>query len=414
MAAVPSGAPLIQGTALTPDLTIDPQLFYANTRRLRYQMANKTAISGIGSADTVSLRQSGIVAALEVRLSGNVVFGGTIGTTTMSYEWPYNLIKAFTLSANGQSTLINARGLTVRAHEFASNTDLTDRGVARTFGSGSYGAATQGTLSIDADAATQGTLSIDADNWGDLTSSNYMAPGKNVAATGTYPVDLTFFIPVAADQVSLIGSVFAQSAATNLTLGLQYSTQAELLSAVGASATIDWSGLSFDVTGVVYSIPTVNGKAVIPDLTQFHSLTESLAPTPQSGVNEPQLPGVGAGRKLLRVIGNTYSGTSPGTPLEVNDTNYTTVGWSYGGNTVPEQYVAGGKLRALNERQTGTAMGKLWGLWMWDFASQFALRDVVDEGSTANLRVQVGLAATPTAGRMPICQENLFSGVVGA
>jgi hypothetical protein len=364
-------------------------------------MANKVKISGIGSADTVSLRQSGIVAGLEVRISGNVVIGGTIGTTTASYEWPFNIVKAFTLSANGQSTLLNARGLVIRALEFASNSDINDRGVPQTWAGGTY------------NAATQGTLAIDADVWGSNSGSNYIAPGTNVAAAATYAVDITFFIPVAADQVSLIGAVFAQSAATNLTLGLQYSTQAELFSAVGGSATIDFSALTYDCTGIVYSIPTVNGKAVIPDLTQFHSVTEFLAPTPQSGVNEPQLPGVGAGRKLLRVLGNTYSGTYPGTPLAVNDTNYTTMGWAYGGNTVPEQYIAGGKLRAFNERQTGVAFGKLWGLFMWDWASQFALRDVVDEGSTANLRVQVGLAATPTAGRMPICQENLFSGVVG-
>lgn len=397
-----TSAPLIQGQALTPDVVVNPDVFYANTRRMRYPMANKTKITGIGSADTVTLRQAGIVAALEVRVTGNVVFGGTIGTTTCSYEWPFNLIKAFTLSANGQSQLINARGLAIRALEFTANTDLTDRGISQKFSGGGSPVT-----------VTQGTLALSCDDWG-TSSSNVMAPGVNVAATGTYTVDITYVIPVAADQVSLIGAVYAQSAATNLTLGLQYSSQAELMSAVGGSATIDWSGLTYDVTGVVYTIPNVDGKYFIPDLSQFHSFTEFLAPTPSAGVNEPQLPGVGTGRKLLRVLGNVYSGTYPGTPLAVNDTNYTTVGWSYGGATVPEQYTAGGKLRTLNERQFGCDFGKNWGLFAWDFASQFALRDVVDEGTTANLRVQVGLASNPTSGRLPIAQENLFSGVVGA
>jgi len=396
--ATPSAAPLIQGQALTPDITVDPNSFYANTRRLRYSMASKTKITGIGSSDTVSLRQSGIVAGLEVRIVGSVVFGGTIGTTTMSYEWPFNVVKAFTLSANGQSTLINARGLTIRAHEFVDDDDLNDRGISKTFG---------GT------AQTQGTLALSCDDWG-TNAANVMNPGSNVAAVGTYTVDLTYFIPVAADQVSLIGSVYAQSAATNLTLGLQYGTQAELISALGGAATVDFSGLYYDVTGIVYSIPNVGGKYVIPDLTQFHSFTEALAPTPAAGVNEPQLPGVGAGRKLLRTFFNTYSGTFPGAPLAMTDANYNTVGWSYGGNTVPESYAAGGKLRALNERQCGVDIGKNWGIGIWDFASQFALRDVVDEGSTANLRLLIGLVANPTAGRQPVAQENLFSGVVGA
>lgn len=399
MASTLTSAPLIQGQSITPDVIVNPEVFYANTRRLRFPMANNGAIQGLGSANTVQLRQAGIVSGLEVRIKGNVVIGGTIGTTTASYEWPLNLPKAFTLSANGQSTLINARGLTVRALEFCANTDLNDRGVAQTFGSGSFG------------AATQGTLSLSCDDWGSNTSSNYIAPGKNVAAVATYTVDLTWFIPVAADQVSLIGSIYAQSSATNLTLGIQYSSAAELFSAFGGSATLDVTGLTYDVTGIVYSIPNVGGWFVIPDLTMFHSFTEFLSPAVSQGVNEPQLPGVGSGRKLLRVLFNAYSGTYPGTPYAINDTNYNTLGWSYGGNTVPEQYTAGGKLRALNERQTGVDLGKLWGLGLWDFASQYALRDVVDEGTTANLRLQVGLANSPTAGRMPIAQENLFSGV---
>jgi len=37
-----TAAPLIQGTPLTPDLTIDPPAFYANTRRMRYPMAKQS------------------------------------------------------------------------------------------------------------------------------------------------------------------------------------------------------------------------------------------------------------------------------------------------------------------------------------------------------------------------------------
>jgi len=400
MATSVANAPLIQGNALTPDVIVDPNSFYANTRRLRYPMASKTKITGIGSSDSVSLRQSGIVSGLEVRLSGTVVLNGTYAATTMTYEWPYNFVKAFTLSANGQSTLINARGLVIRAAEFVGDDDLNDRGVSQKFGAST--------------TFTQGTLALSSDDWG-TNAGGVLAPGSatTVAAGQSFTVDITYFIPVAADQVSLIGSVYAQSSATNLTLGLQYSTSADLIT-LGSGVTADFSGMYFDVTGIVYSIPNVNGKYVIPDLTQFHSLTEALAPTPAAGTNEPQLPGVGAGRKLLRTWFNTYSGTYPGTPLPMTDANYNTVGWAYGGNTVPESYSAGGKLRALNERQCGVDLGKLWGIGMWDFASQFALRDVVDEGSTANLRLQVGLVSNPTAGRLPVAQENLFSGVVGA
>jgi hypothetical protein len=401
MAQIPSAAPIVQGVALTPEYTVNPTAFYKYTRRQRFAMQPPKAIQGIGSADQVQLRQTGIVSALEVRIFGNVVFGGTIGTTTMGYFWPYNLVKAFTLSANGQSTLINARGLACRALEFAGTSDLSDRGVQQTWAGGTF------------NAAQQGTLSLSSDNWGSNSGSNYMAPNTNVAAVGTYVVDLTWYLPVAADQISLVGSVFAQSSSTNLTLGIQYETQANLISALGGSATVTFAGLNVEVTGVVYSIPQVGGKYIIPDLSQFHSFTEFMSPGMAQNLNEPQLPGVGTGRQLMRAIWNTYSGSTPA-PLAMTDANFNTIQWSYGGNTVPEQYVSGTQLRALNERQTACDFGKLWGLGMWDFAGQYAMRDIVDESMTANLRLGIGLVSAPTAGFAMIAQENLFSGVVGA
>jgi hypothetical protein len=398
--ATVTNAPLIQGVALTPDYVVDPLGFYANTRRQRFYMQSPKTILGVGSSDQITLRQTGIVSQLEVRIYGNVVFGGTIGTTTMSNYWPYKFVKAFQLSANGQSTLINADGLMTRAGEFPGNSDISDRGVGRTWSGGTT------------DAATQGTLSLSCDDWG-TSSSNRMAPNTNVAAVGTYTVDLTFLVPVAADQTSLIGSILAQSASTNLNLTVQYAAQSEVIAALGGSATVSFAGLNIEVTGVVYSIPNVNGKYLIPDLTQFHSFTQFMQPGLAQGQNEAQLPGVGTGRKLLRALFQVWTGSTPA-PLAMTDANYSITGWSYGGATIPEQYAGGSQLRAANERMCNTDLGKLWGIGLWDFASQYALRDVVDEGATANLRLLLGLVSAPTAGFANIAQENLFSGVVGA
>jgi hypothetical protein len=391
--ATPS-APLIQGVP-SPEVVVDPQTFYQATRRMRYPMQTGKAIAGIGSADNIQLRQNGIVAGLEVRIYGSVVFGGTIGTTTMSYEWPDNLVQAFVLSANGQSNLINARGLAIKGLEYTLDADINDRGVSHTFN-----AATQ----------TQGTLSLASEDWG-TSSSNVMAPNTNVAATGTYTVDLTYFVPVAADQISLVGAVYAQSAATSLNLTVQYATQAQIISALGASATVSFTGLNISVVGVVYSIPNVNGKYVVPDLSQFHQVAEYRLGGLVSGTNELNLTGVGVGRKLLRVGGNIYSSSAP---LAVNDTNFNLFGWAYGGNDVPEQFKSGQEMRYYVERLTGTDQGRLWGYWWWDFAGKFALRDVVDMGSTTNLRVQVGLVSSPTSGFAMLTQETLFAAPVGA
>jgi hypothetical protein len=386
-------APLIQGVT-SPNLTVDPATFYAATRRLRFPMKSLTAIQGLGSTDSVQLRQTGIITSLELRVQGTVVFGGTIGTTTMSYEWPFNLIQEVRLSANGQSNLIRARGLSIRALEFVTNPKLDDTGISKNFG---------GT------AAVVGTLSLPSDDWG-TSGVNTMAPGSNVAAVGTYTVDLTFFIPVAADPVSLIGAVYAQSSATNLQLDVQWATQTQIISALGGAATVAFA-LNWAVTGRAFSIPNVNGNYVVPDLSQFHQIAETRFGGQAQGTNEPLLPGTGVGRRLMRLLFNTYSNS---VPLAMTSANFNVLGWAYGGADVPEGYNGGTNLRAENIRVAGVDLGGLWGLGLWDFASQFALRDVVDEGATSDLRLQVGLVNAPTNGATQIAQETLFAAPVGA
>lgn len=393
-ATMTPSAPLIQGIQ-APSVVVNPQLFYAATRRLRYPMRQLTTITGLGSSDSTTLRQTGIVAGLEVRVAGTIVWGGTIAGSSMSYEWPFNLVKAFRLSANGQSNLINMRGLSVRALEFLANAKIDDTGLSRSF---------NGT------ASTFGTLALSCDDWG-TSAGNALAPNTTVAATGTYTVDLTFFLPVCADYVTLVGSVYAQSSATNLTLDIDWNTQAALVT-VGGAATFAQT-LQYSVTGLVYSIPNVGGQYLVPDLSQFHQLAEFRAPGLGQGLNEPLLPGTGTGRRLMRLGFQVYSGATPA-PLAMTSANFNTVGWAYGGSDVPESYPVGQSLRALNVRQAGADLGALWGYAAWDFASQFALRDTVDESATSDLRLQIGLVSAPTSGFAQILQETLFAAPVGA
>lgn len=398
-ATLTPSAPLtgIQGVA-TPNFVQDPPSFYANTRRQRYSMQGLTTFAGVGSADLVQLRKSGIVAGLEVRVVGNVVFGGTITGTTMSYSWPFGLVKRAQVSANGQSNLIDERGLTNRAHEFITNPELTDSGISATFGS---------------TAVTSGSLKLPTDDWG-TSSSNKLNPGASVAATGTYTVDLTYYIPIAANPVSLTGAIFAQSAATNLVLQLAWETQTNLVT-LGGSATVDFSGLQFEVTGVVFSIPQVNGRFCVPDLSQFHQIVENRQSGLGAGGNEIRLYGTGVGRYLMRILFQTSATVSSVvTPLSVTDANYNTLEWKYGGNDTPETYDHGGLLRANNLRVCGDDLGGNWGIGLWDFANQFALRDIVDTGATDDLRVNLGLVNAPTSGFAFVATEYLFAAPVGA
>jgi len=388
-------APLIQGVQ-SPEVEVDPAAFFAATRRLRFPMKSNAAISGLGSTDSVQLRQTGIVQSLEIRVSGTVVFGGTITGTSMTYEWPLNLAKEIRLSANGQSNLVKCRGISIRALEFITNAKLDDTGLTATFG---------------ATAVISGSLKIPCDDWG-TSGVNALNPGATVAAVGTYTVDLTYFVPVAADPVSLIGAVYAQSAATNLTLDIDWQTQALLLT-LGGAATFAQS-LSWQVTGRAFSIPNVGGRYVVPDLSQFHQLAEFRTSGLGQGSNQVLLPGTGVGRHLMRALFNVYSGSAPPTPLAMNATNFGPVDWAYGGSDTPESYPNGQQLRAENIRVSGADLGANWGFGLWDYASQFAARDLVDEAATSDLRLDFSLVASPTNGAVQILQETLFAAPVGA
>jgi hypothetical protein len=379
-----------------PNVDVMPEAFYAATRRLLFPMRAITPIAGLGSTDSTQLRQTGIVAGLFVRVTGTITFGGVIAGTTMSWRWPLNLIRACRVSANGQSNLVNCNGAQLKFLEFAANTDLNDRGITRNM------AAVVG--------VTQGTLSLACEDWG-TSGANLMGPGAAVPAIGAYTVELNYFVPVAADQVSLIGAVYAQSSATNLTLDIDWETQANLVTLGGGATWAD--ALTYQVQGLVYSIPQVGGRYVVPDLSQFHQVAAFRTANIAAGDNEALLPGTGVGRKLLRLAWQVTTGATP-TPLAINAANYGPIGWRYGGNDTPEMVANGSQLRYINERQYSCDVGARWGFACWDFASQFALRDVVDEGATSDLRLAFNLVAAPVAPFAEIVQETLFAAPVGA
>jgi hypothetical protein len=386
---------MLQGIE-SPAASVDPESFFANTRRLLYPMRSLTTIAGLGSSDSTQLRQTGIVAGLEVRVTGSLVWGGTITGSSMSYRWPYNLIRSLRVSANGQANLVNCTGLALKALA-VMQPDSQDRGVSRSFGSST--------------GVTQGTLSLASEDWG-TSGSNLLGPGVTVPATGTYTVDLSFYVPLAFDQKTLLGAIYAQTAATSLSLDIDWETQANLLT-VGGSATLT-SSLQYQVTGVVYSIPNVGGRFVVPDLSAFHSIIGGRFSAIAQGDNEILLPGTGIGRQLMRCFFQVYSGTAPGTPLAITAANFGQLAWRYGGNDTPETVSNGTQLRYLNERLYNSDIGGRWGVGCWDFANEWAFRDSVDEGATSDLRLLINLVNAPTSPYAEVVQETIFAAPVGA
>jgi hypothetical protein len=378
-----------------PAANVDPRAFFRATRRLTFQQKGGS-FAGLGQTDNVPVLQTGIISHLSVKATGNVVVtlgGGTCATTA---RWPYDLLKAARLSANGQSNLVNVSGAKLKARDLMARGDLNDRGVSQAIGGASPGTS-----------RTQGTMSLAAESWG---------LGSNVSAVpaATYNFELNWPIPVAFDQVSLLGAIFAQTSATDLNLALDWATSADLFVLTGAATAV--VTLTYVVIGTVYTIPQDGkGGVIVPDLSAFHSLIQTRFVALQNGDNEVRLSGQGVGRSLLRLYFQIFNG-APGVPLPVTAANYGQIGWRFGGNDTPEVWADGQHLRYFNERLFSSDFGAFHGFACLDFSSENALRDSVDEGTASELRLLANIAAGVVLASpvMEYVQETVFAGATGA
>jgi hypothetical protein len=403
--ATPREAPTVslQGIVV-PAASVNPKAFFAATRRLQVAQKTLSTIAGFGATDTISILQTGIISQLQIHVFGTITLTPGTGTIASTAKWPYDVLRAVRFTANGQSNLINVPGSVLKLRDILGRGDLTDRGVSQNIGGASPGTA-----------RTQGTLALNSENWG---------VGSNVTGLGaqTATVDLTFTVPVAFDQVNLLGAIFAQTASTDLVLGLDWAPLTDLFTLTG-NATVT-QALQVVVEATLYSIPQGPSGIVVPDLSAFHSLITTRTPQVANGVFETRLAGQGVGRSLLRLAFRIFNGgtpPAPGTPLAVTGTsaagggNYGQIGWRFGGNDTPE-LISGQTLRYWNERLFDDDIGAFWGFGVLDFSSENAFRDSVDEGTATELRLVTEVLNTVTLTNpvLEYTQETVFAGATGA
>lgn len=378
----------MQGIAI-PAQSVNPDAFKALTRRHTQQEGAKGYDSESPSAGEVFLlRKSDVLAGLTIRFTGRLVIaGGTIATTS---RWPYDFLKAVRFTANGASNLINVSGLKLKIRDVMKHGDLTDRGVTQTVGGVSR---------------TQGTLARATESWG-------VGSKTTGIAAGTYDVELEWFVPVAEDTKDLTGAIFLATSSSDLTLAMDYETPANLFIA-GAGASAKLTG-SFAVTSHKFSIPVGgDGQIVVPNLNAFHSLIQSSYTALATGENEVPIVGQGAGKALLRLYYQHYNGAgTAAAPLPMTAANFGVQAWRYATNETPDQWIDGTQLRHAMERNYNCDVGGLWGFGVHEFASENTFRDVVDMGTTSELRLVTNINNSVTLANPRV--EYVLETVYGA
>jgi hypothetical protein len=381
----PVAAPMsMQGIAI-PAAHVDSNAFRALTRRHIQQEARVAFTLGQNTTDPIPLRRSDILSEVTLRITGTLVITPGTGSVGSTWKWPYGLLKSVKFNANGATSLIAARGWTLKAREYAKDEGLSDRGVPN--------------RTINGATVNSGSLSLGSESWG----VGQGTPG--LSGTAGVPIDLVLTIPVAEDQYDLSGAIFLQSSSSELSVVLEWANPTDLFTLAG-NATVALSGY-VEVQSTKFKIPAVDGAIVVPDLSQFHSLVETSTPAIANGENEPIVVGQGAGKYVLRIIEQLESN---GAPLSVNSTNFGLMGYRYGTSETPDQWANGSQLRYNNERNYNTDLGTYQGFWVHEFAKA-GFRDVLDMGVTADLRtvVTVPNGVTLTAPKLWYAVESLYA-----
>lgn len=384
--ATPQVQPIaMQGIAI-PAAVVDKDEFFRRTRRHVQQEKSVAFTLGTSTRDVIALRKSDILSEVVLHITGNLTITPGTGTVASTAMWPYGLIRNVKFSANGASSLISARGWTLRAREIAKDEGLSDRGVAQTIGGASR---------------TQGSLALACESWGVGQNTTGLSAATNV------PIDLVLTIPVAEDPYDLSGAIFLQTSSAELTVEIEWATTADLFALTGnGAATL--SG-TVQVLTTKFEIPTESGAIIVPDLSTFHSLVETNTVAVANGENESLLVGSqGAGKYILRVITQLMNGTPPA-PVPLTAANFGLLAWRYGTSETPDQWIDGSALRIAQERMYNTDLGGLQGYGVHEFAKA-GFRDLVPTATTADLRIvtTVNNSLTLTSPKLWYAVESVY------
>ena len=357
------GADKLQNIPVSP-YTQDPASFFAMTSK-NILTPRSLAAPGPGASATAQLLQSGIVSKLQITFVGTLVVATAAVTT--SDQWPYNLLKGFLLSANGQNNLWDCDGADLHSLRYARYPSYAEH----------------------------------TDVFPDVVG------GGGSVATGTYTLSLTWEVPIAIDEVSLIGSLYAQSSATNLTAKLTQALNADLFATNPANATIAGT---FYVQETLFDIP-IDGKGmiVIPDLTRLHGF--NAVEFPVTNVGDARVPLIRSAGQLARLLISARGSATnrlSGLPNAASTKKLNSLRLEYGGNQRPFTWDPISTLLSLNNQWYGAPLP--YDRLAIDLLKENPPRDIIlMQGVTELAAVpNIGSGVTLTGAGVRLVQETLF------
>jgi hypothetical protein len=236
-----NSAPALQ---TLPDVAFQPdQARFAALTRKQVFKHTTFATPGAGAEKTFQLPQSGVIAQLRIVFDGQVVVANAADEARN--EWPYGLLSRFRMNVNGATEVWNVEGEDLHVLRYLRNPAFED--------------------ALDVYPGQVG--------------------GGTDTAIGTHQVYLTWVVPVAFDMVTLVGALFAQSAAVNIECTVQQATAEDLFE---TPANVTLTG-NWHVEITSFDVPKENGIIVAPDLSRIHAVNSVRYPVSNAGETRHEL-----------------------------------------------------------------------------------------------------------------------------
>lgn len=362
--AIGTGADTLQNIPAQPFVT-DPALFMQMTSKEIKTFAPQPA-PGQGVFFNKALPQVGIVAKLLINFVGTVTVAG--GASTTGNRWPYGLIDSFVLNANGQNELWNCDGL--------------DLAVLRDLRYPAY---------VEAVDAFPGTVG-----------------GGDSVANGAYTLSLTWEVPIAMDDVTLIGSLFAQSSSSNLNLKVTQALNTALFPTIVGTVAIAGT---FNLVVEMFEVPyNDKGELVVPDLSRLHGFNANV--TPLTGIGRQSSPLIRSQGQLCRLLVSADASAIlrlSGLPSAATTKQIDAIAFKYGLNQRPYDFDPAALLLSLDNQWYGRPSP--YDRLVFDFVKENPARDTILMGGITEPNVEITVDSTVTltsAAGIRCVQETLF------
>ena len=343
---------------------INPGLFNQLTSRVFFDPIN-FALPAENNYVKQQLLQVGIVGAINLRVKGNFVTTGTSVSAVPTAHYPWDLISV-QVSGNGQNNFIQCSGWTLTNRLRAANRAYVDQ---------------VSVIPASSDAA--------------------------YAAAGSAAFDLFYRIPIAMDDTTLVGALYAQSEATNLVIQVSTSPLADLFNTTAGAIALDSAVVYMEEE--IYEVPydpQHPDTLIIPDLTVLHGLVDNDNAVASQTTLDTQLFRING--QMERLFFETWDNSTAAAPALVAPATYDQIQLIYGSNQQPYTFTPAEFLQWRNNRDYRVEFNP--GMFCLDFVADNPARDQVLLEGVTNLRLRTQYSSAPTGGSfVRFAQETLFA-----